>query len=78
MFTRLRPHRLRFLLAHVPAGSADVLRRYKSQRPLVRLLAIAGLFGPILSGFLLIAATRGRMGYRQEVDTVFDEAAAVR
>lgn len=44
----------------------------------VRLLAIAGLFGPILSGFLLIAATRGRMGYREEVDTVFDEAAAVR
>jgi hypothetical protein len=37
----------------------------------VRLLAIAGLFGPILSGSLLIAATRGRMGYREEVDTVF-------
>jgi len=27
---------------------------------------------------VLIAATRGRMGYREEVDTVFDEAAAVR
>ena len=44
----------------------------------VRLLAIGGLLGPILSGFLLIAARRGRMGYREEVDTVFDEAAAVR
>jgi hypothetical protein len=36
------------------------------------------LLGAILSGFLLIAATRGRMCYREEVDTVFDEAAAVR
>jgi membrane protease YdiL (CAAX protease family) len=27
---------------------------------------------------VLIAATRGRMGYRAEVDTVFDETAAVR
>jgi uncharacterized protein len=27
---------------------------------------------------VLIAATRGRMGYREEVDTVFDETAAVR
>lgn len=26
----------------------------------------------------LIAATRGRIGYREEVDTVFDETAAVR
>jgi membrane protease YdiL (CAAX protease family) len=27
---------------------------------------------------VLIAATRGRMGYREQVDIVFDEAAAVR
>lgn len=27
---------------------------------------------------VLIAATRGRMGYREEIDTVFDETAAVR
>ena len=27
---------------------------------------------------VLIVATRGRMGYREEVDTVFDETAAVR
>jgi hypothetical protein len=27
---------------------------------------------------VLIAATRGRMGYRKEIDTVFDETAAVR
>src|SRR6266536_3091891 len=31
-FGLLFPHRLRFLLAHVPAGSARVLRRYKSER----------------------------------------------
>ena len=45
---------------------------------IVSLLAIASLLGPILPGFLRIAGTRGRMGYREEVDTVFDEAAAVR
>jgi hypothetical protein len=27
---------------------------------------------------VLIAATRGRMGYREEIDIVFDETAAVR
>src|SRR6266513_2019922 len=31
-FGLLFPHRLRFLLAHVPAGSAHVLRRYKSEK----------------------------------------------
>jgi uncharacterized protein len=56
--------------------SAALIRLFHSPIVLGSYLNLAIAACPL--ALALIAATRGRIGYREEVDTVFDETAAVR
>ena len=56
--------------------SAALIRLFHSPLVLGSYLNLA--IAACALALVLIAATRGRMGYREQVDIVFDEAAAVR